>query len=296
MTPNEIMAEVAAIAQEEIENVNEKAFYAALNRAYETVNRLRPKTKSCEIYNTALQVMSETHRAHTVTANSPLVIEAANTACFSLLLVGRGVIVVQDARGEILREEILSPDTECDVRQITKKLCGEETADLKIRIEAAPRITVTAYALYADRYSDDEEDVPLPGIYNIHPLKRIAPDYITIKSIEKVDDRTRQLLDDTNYMIASENELWMLRALPGRYRITYTYRLKRLSYDNADEPIGLDADLDQPLILLTAYYLWYEDITPLAEHCYAMYLQTVAELKTEERAANEPAFKNVYGW
>ena len=296
MTPNELRQEVAAISQGHANEYSDKSFFAAANRALEQVNRIRPKVKSVTLYNSTLSLLKEGKSEIVVNQGHSITLEFGVCESFIVTASGRGNIVVLGERGEITRREIISPDVTTNYAFVVKNITGYDSDDIRVRIDAAPRVVINAYASYSDRYSDEEEDVPAPGIFNVHQIRRIAPDYIAITSLEMIDTDSEQILDDTLYEIASDTELWILRSRPGRYRMSYTYRLGKMSKDTADTPVAIDSDLLQPLILLTAHYLFYEDMQELSEHCYKMYMQTVADIKSEARASREPSFKNVYGW
>lgn len=294
MTPNDIRQEVAAIGNTTIADIEENAFYSAINRALDRANRLRPIIKSVNVYNHSLPSAAECRKATEITPKTPYEIKATETAAIYLNTSGACTINVYADGVKVKTVEV--PIGDHETRLVVKKLCNQDYSDVRILITARGYATLVSYALWQDKFSDDEADVPDTGIYNTYALRTLANDFQTIKSVLKIDENGEQILDATNYVIAGNRELWLLRSHSGRYKIEYAPIPKKLSRDNADDEIGVDPDIEQLVVLLTAYWVWYEDLNEIAQNCYAQYMQLAAEIKAEHRAYPDPAPKDVYGW
>lgn len=294
MTPNEIMQEVAAIGNTNLSDIDESIFYSAINRAYDRANRLRPITKSISLYNHSLSAANESKTAKTVTHDSHFTCDGSDVAAIYLNTEGACTITIYADNVKVKTLEVGIGNH--DHRLTVKELCGKDFADIRVSITTRGFATVISFALWRDKYSDDAEDIPATGIYNAYSLKTLASDFHALKSICRVDYDREQILEATEYIIVGNRELWLLRSQSGRYTLEYVPTNKKLSRDNADKEIGLSGDIEQLIVLLTAYWVWFEDLNEIAQNCYAQYMQLAAEIKQERRAAAEPAFKNVYGW
>lgn len=294
MTPNDIMQEVAAIGNTTVADIEEHAFYSAINRALDRANRVRPKTKSANVYNHSLPAASECRRATEITPRTPCEISATEVAAIYLNTAGAcSVDIFADG---VKVKSITVTAKDCENRFVTKKLCHKDYANIRILVRTSGYATLVSYALWADKFSDDEEDVPDTGIYNTYSLRLIANDFQTLKRVIRIDESGEQTLDVTSYILAGNRELWLLRSQSGQYKIEYAPLCKKLSRDNLDEEIGVDPDIEQLIVLLTAYWVWYEDLNEIAQNCYAQYMQLAAEINAEDRAHSDPAPKDVYGW
>lgn len=294
MTPNDIRQEVAAIGNTTVADIEDNAFYSAINRALDRANRLRPITKSVSIYNHSLPAAQESRREIEITPKTPCEIKGEGVAAIYLNTNGACTVTVYADGIKVKTVEMPIGDRE--LRLTLKKISGQDYADVRILITTTSFASLVSYALWCDKYSDDEAYVPDTGIYNTYMLRSLANDFQTLKRVYLIDERGEQVLDATNYVIASNRELWLLRSRTGRYKIEYAPICKKLSRDNLDEEIGVDPDIEQLIVLLTAYWVWYEDMNEIAENCYAQYMQLAAEIKAENRASADPAPKDVYGW
>ncbi len=293
MTPNEIMQEVAAIGNATISEIEENAFFSAINRALDRANRNRPLTKNVYLYNHSLAAVSESKRARAISPKEPQEISGADVAAIYLNTSGPCTVTVY---ADGVRVKAVSVSGEHDHKFVVKTLCNLDYAEVRVLITTNAYATLVSYALWGDKFSDEADDVPTTGIYNTYTIKTLASDFQTLKSVCKVDEAGDQLLDATEYVIVSNRELWLLRSNTGRYKIEYAPICKKLSRDNADDEIGVDADIEQLIVLLTAYWVWFEDLNEIAQNCYAQYMQLAAEIKLEHRAPADPAPKDVYGW
>lgn len=294
MTPNDIRQEVAAIGNTTVADIEDNAFYSAINRALDRANRLQPITKSVSIYNHSLPAAQESRRAIEITLKTPCEIKGESVAAIYLNTNGACTVTVYADGIKVKTVEMPIGDRE--LRLTLKKISGQDYADVRILITTTSFASLVSYALWCDKYSDDEAYVPDTGIYNTYMLRSLANDFQTLKRVYLIDEQGEQVLDATNYVIASNRELWLLRSRTGRYKIEYAPICKKLSRDNLDEEIGVDPDIEQLIVLLTAYWVWYEDLNEIAENCYAQYMQLAAEIKAENRVDSDPSPKDVYGW
>lgn len=292
MTPNEILSEVAAIGNAREGEIDKKSFYSAINRAYDRANRIRPITKRVYIYNqTPVAVASET-KPRNIQAEE-IEISGKSVASVYLNIHGTCTVTVY-ADNNVIKTYHCGGDS--DIRLVVSKLYERELADIKIKISTPYVITLVSYAMWGSKISDNEDDVPDTGIYQTRALKSLASDFGACKNVFKTNEYTEEIVSATDYVIAGTREIWLMKSKPGRYGIEYYPTPKKITLDNANEEIGLDSDIEHLVVLLTAYWVWFEELNEIAQNCYAQYMQLAAEIKTESRAAEAPAFKNVYGW
>lgn len=294
MTPNDIMQEVAAIGNTTVSEIDESVFYSAINRALDRANRLRPITKCISLYNHSLRAVRESKMAKAVTPDAPFEFEGKDVSAIYLNTEGSCTVTVyiDGIKAKTIDVGIGNHDH----RWVVKALCDRDQADIKVSVATRGYATLISYALWRDKFSDDADDIPGTGIYNAYALKTLASDFLSLKSICKIDFDQEQMLDATEYILVGNRELWLLRSKTGRYKIEYAPTNKKISRDNANDEIGVDADIEHLIVLLTAYWVWFEDLNEIAQNCYAQYMQLSAEIKNENRAPKDPSFKNVYGW
>lgn len=293
MTPNDVMREVAAIGNTTVNDIEENVFYAAINSAFERANKIRPILKSSYLYNYSLPFAEQSNKAQDVTANKAVSLGGKNVAAIYLNTAGACQIVITAGQKS---KVITTFGAHQEHRYIVKEICGNDTCDVDITITTNGIAVLIAYALWQGKYNDNADDIPSTSIYNTYSLLSLASDLQTLKAIYKVDEQSEQVLEVTDYIVVSERELWILKNKEGKYRLEYAPRCKRLTRDNADQEIGTDQDVTRLIVLLTAYWIWYEDLNEIAQNCYAQYMQLAAEIKNENRAAADPQPKNVYGW
>ena len=294
MTPNEIKEEVGAIALENAAQVEEATFWPALNRAIATVNRLRPSLRSVEIYNGSPQKIESQKEAVAFGKKCPYEKKVKGCAAVYLKIGGSGKIVIASGEAVIEERELLSNKRVNEYRF----LIPDNIEEITVTVTTPYAGVVVEAVYYAEKISDEPEDVPSGAIYNIFFFKEIAPDLQTVVKIhyDGGGNHTEQLVETKDFAMPTTRELWLMKAKPGNYRVYYHPKPTRLTRTDEDSEIPLDEDLQGLLPLLICYYVWLEDKPEIAEAMYAQYMQGAADIRMMQKASDYPAVQDVYGW
>lgn len=287
------MQEVAILGNSPVSEIEENAFFGAVNRAFERASKIRPQTKIMHINNYSLPAVEISRLAKEITSQKAIEITGENVSAIYINTSGTCTVVIYCNGAKVKTIHASAQDLEH--RLVVYNLCGKDSANVKI-VLSANYAKLISYALWRDRYSNNEADVPDTSIYNTYRLDRIASDFHSLVRISRIDTGGEQELDLTQYILSNNKELWLLRNHNERVKLEYQTKRKPITRDNIDVDIDVDEDIAQLIILLTAYWVWYEDLNEIAQNCYAQYMQRAAEIKTEARAPANPAPKNVYGW
>ena len=296
MTPNEIKKEVGALALEPESEVEEGPFWVALNRAIAQVNRIRPMADMLVLHNRCLAVISE-HREVQFGGDNTVVLQSSGCACVYLQIYGQGKIIFKKDGQTLLEKELINNNQTNEYRVVISKYTQNDTADIEVEISGRFAGTVVSAIFYSEKYSDLEEDIPSGNIYNTYHLKNISSDVGHVTRVIYEDRSGEREIEASDFMLPDGKSLWLLKSKPGKYKVHYTKKPKRLTVDDYEDDIGLDEDLQSLVPLLVCYYVWLEDKPELAQAMFAQYKQMEAEIKLQPKANRFPAFQDVYnGW
>lgn len=300
MTANDIRAEVGALALERAAEVEEAAFWPALNRAAEQINRLRPVFASMEIYNRALPVIEESRQAEDYGPGCAIVRTAAACACFYLQIYGKGSLTVSDKDGSLEEISLENDGRTKEIRVVCSRYKKGEKPDIRISLSGEYSGTLLSYAFYGSKYSDDEEDIPDTTLYNRFSLAAMDPDFERAEEILSLEANLfaagKRLVETEDYILFNHSLLFLPKKNSGRYRVVYRARLPRLNWDNADGELPIRRELHTLVPLLVCYYVWLEDKPEIAQAMFTQYLQAAAEIRNERTVPAYPNVQDVYGW
>lgn len=297
MTPNDIKQEVGTLAMENASEVDESAFWHAINRALAQVNRIRPVIRSVEVYNGAPAKLEHSRDVIPFGKKCPYVKTVKGCAAIYLdVSASSGEITVTGGGKEIHRESLIENKRANEYRI----LIPDEYAEGEITVTVTtPFAGVVAEAVYySEKISDEPSDVPSGSLYNIFFFREIAPDLQSVVKLhyQKGGSLSEELVESKDFAIPTTRELWLLKSKAGLYRIYYYPKPTRLTRANENEEVPLDEDLQTLLPLLICYYVWLEDKPEIAEAMYSQYMQTAAEIRVQSTASDYPAVQDVYGW
>lgn len=295
MNANEVKEYAERLALGTGSEVEMATFWPAINTAVEQINKIRPIKKILEIYNFCMprSTITISHED-----NGNMVIAAEKCACFILRISGECKIDTYFAN-EILTSYSFYDSGQINEYRIVSSTLGKgEKPDIELVISGDKIYHLVEYEFYSEKVSNDIDDIPPPGKYNLYDLSKICSEYLYCDSVLYCDNEysVRKLKETIDYVISGDF-LWLPKNNPGTYRIQYCSKVPYISENNKNEALPLDPALHYIVPLLVCYYVWLEDKPEIAQAMYAQYLKSAMDLQNESRVPGFPAVQDAYnGW
>lgn len=261
MTPNEVKKRALAAANAK-ELPFEDNFYPTLSRAVSECNRIRPRRKR--------ERLNLTNRLPTAGWSEKIRVCSGDTAfmgadwggakAFVATVCGEGKIYVYDDDDQIV--DTIEAKS-CNLFKTYRYIAPEDVTVSQIAVEAKRYTTVESVTFYADVDTNDADTLPDEYGARTYDLTHMFPDLDSIYAIDTGSDR----------VILNQKSLVVPEGFQGSANIVYNVKMPVYNADLADREMALDDDLCEAVVLLVAWYLFWEDKPEIAEACKSSYLE-----------------------
>ena len=200
---------------------------------------------------------------------------------FSMLLVGRGVVILTDENGT-RRKSFDSEET---------AFCGFLSGNATLTMEGEERFYVLSLSTFSDGFGGDPERIRVMRSRNSYFMRQRVSDFHSF--VCPPTDASGIPITDAELI---DGRINLRSNLFGQINIIYRRLPKRILADSPDGEIDIPESYSELLALLCSYFVLLEDERERAEHFKLLYSEA---LKSREGGSFEQ-FGNLYlnrgGW
>lgn len=270
----------------ELDDLAERAFRAALNRAIWEVDALRPRTGILTLsHYPPVNHVRRTEFYHIAGTSDTI---CAMGDAYSFCVSGSGRCTVSNGYRVVEHNFVR----------------GEKPTFISGFLSGVLEITFTGDSNYPvrdlgvwDKGDCIEGEIPRASAYVTYPISGFAPDALAILSVPEkwVDGQYIPLSD--GYRITNRLYLELPWNASGEYRITYRCLPPQFAADaDFEREIGIDEDLCQLLPLQIAYYLLLDDDPAAAKDYLTQFREGAYRIRANERVRGVALCESVNRW
>lgn len=270
----------------ELDDIAEKAFRAALNRAIWEVDALRPRMGILTLsHYPPVNHVRRTAFYHIAGTSDTI---SAMGDAYSFRVCGNGTCRVSNGY-RVVEHAFSSKDGE---RCISGFLSGV----LELTFTGDSNYPVRDVGVW-DKGDCPDGIIPQASAYVTYNISDFVPDALSIVAVpERLVGRQYVPLWD-GYRLTSRRYLELPRGEVGEYRITYRRLPPQIEADtDFDSEIGLDEDLCQLLPLEIAYYLLLDDDPAAAKDYLTQFREGAYRIGANERVRGVALCESVNRW
>lgn len=266
MTLDYIKSEIYNLGFSTPDDVELSIVIQAINRALSTIaSTVRPITNSFKIsqYPIENQIKGYTFPAH---YNGTQLSYTATGKTYSFECDGTGTVTVYDSSGVKTIDMVSNNEY--------KTYSGFCNGAVTIAFSGEFSYNVKNLAVYAEKTSNNPEDIPSPGNYKLYDFKKIAADkgetFLGFMNKYRISNGTVSVISD--FDIIDRHIIRLSSDAMADYTIYYKKEYTHITEQTpGDMEMQLDSDLHVLIPLLAAFYVWQDDEQRKADKMYNDY-------------------------
>ncbi len=278
MTLNQLLREVYSLGFEDTGELNESFIFAA-NRAIRAIYSHVASEKRAGILVNAPKI-SQYLESYTYTQGNPLVLHLTGNA-YSFRYSGTGTYTIKDSSG--------AKTVNFSNKNGTEK--GFFNKECELVFAGGFSYLIMDFAVYAEKTSDERENIPVFTRFNEISLTEYIPDFSLATS--QPEDKNGSVIKGG---AISGERLLLPFDWSGEVFIRYKPAPTPLSLNYADAKIDIPSYAEHLLALLTASYVWLDEDPEKADYYASVYRTELNGVIFNSPRGINTEYKDVLGW
>ena len=282
-------------------------FYYAVNRAIMQMSTIRPAIGTYIINHKPMVNLVKANTFSPIERSDDLIYGGADAKAFYFEADGDGIVYVQlldeDPQNSewltVGAVELSSKRRFVPYRGFIKKDGEFVSGQIRLVFSGEFLYSVKNVALYANLYSQYEEDIPAYEPFTRYDIDAIVPDFLSLESPPITEDEINEKLND-KYDIEGGKVILLPYSERGCYKVQYRRRPKELELSGSASDdktvIDLDEELCTLLPLLVASFVWLEDEPSMANYYRSLYDNRAADIERRIKALSPVKYRISNGW